>query len=45
MRRALGGLFPQAGVSPCFLLTLVVETTGLERGMAEDQSWELFLGE
>ena len=22
MRRALGGLFPQAGVSPCFLLTL-----------------------
>ena len=45
MRRALGGLFPQAGVSPYFLLTLVVETTVLERGMAEDQSWGLFLGE
>lgn len=35
MRRALGGLFPQAGVSPRFLLTLGVETTGLERGMSE----------
>ena len=32
MRRVLGGLFPQAGGSLCFLLTLGVETTGLERG-------------
>ena len=45
MQRVLVGLFPQAGVSPCFLLTLGVETTGLEGGISEGQSWGLFLGE
>ena len=45
MRRALGGLFPQSGVFSCSLLTLGVETTGLERGISEGQSWGLFLGE
>ena len=41
----VGRAVPPSGGAPCFLLTLGVETTGLERGMSEGQSWGLFLGE
>lgn len=41
----IGRAVPPSGGAPCFLLTLGVETTGLERGMSEGQSWGLFLGE